>query len=142
MAALSKPLSSKITHTCYEIGHTWTPSCKKASIDVAFEVCKQALKIYGSLYVVSCNVGTTICQFCKLWPQLNFLICQEIDNPREFVDILFVWQWLYVKNRKPCFRCTVVIRPCSHIPNELASPICPKNKTVSTQFLLQTHTNH
>ncbi|XP_052090112.1 transmembrane protein 135-like isoform X2 [Mytilus californianus] len=53
MAVLGKPLTSKITCTCYELGHTWTPSCKKASLDVMFEVFKQAVKVYGSLYAIA-----------------------------------------------------------------------------------------
>ncbi|XP_063402438.1 transmembrane protein 135-like isoform X4 [Mytilus trossulus] len=53
MAVLGKPLTSKITCTCYELGHTWTPSCKKASLDVMIEVFKQAVKVYGSLYAIA-----------------------------------------------------------------------------------------
>ncbi|XP_076079716.1 transmembrane protein 135-like isoform X4 [Mytilus galloprovincialis] len=53
MAVLGKPLTSKITCTCYELGHTWTPSCKKASLDVMLEVFKQAVKVYGSLYAIA-----------------------------------------------------------------------------------------
>lgn len=50
MAVFGKPKS--VTCTCYELGHTWTPSCLYASADVALVVLKQALKIYGTLYTV------------------------------------------------------------------------------------------
>ncbi|CAL1534635.1 unnamed protein product [Lymnaea stagnalis] len=51
MAILSKPLT--ITPTCYELGHCWTPYCRKASTDVATHVFKEALKIYGTLYFLA-----------------------------------------------------------------------------------------
>ncbi|KAJ8311087.1 hypothetical protein KUTeg_011361 [Tegillarca granosa] len=49
MAILSKPTS--LEFTCYELGHTWTPSCKKATADVVIQVFKQGLMIYGPLYL-------------------------------------------------------------------------------------------
>ncbi|KAK3097710.1 hypothetical protein FSP39_012368 [Pinctada imbricata] len=51
MAVFGKPKT--LTCTCYELGHTWSPSCTYASIDVAQEVFRQAAKIYGTLYVVA-----------------------------------------------------------------------------------------
>ncbi|XP_059140762.1 transmembrane protein 135-like isoform X3 [Physella acuta] len=51
MAVFSKPLS--INYTCYELGHCWTPYCRKASTDIAGHVFKEALKIYGTLYLVA-----------------------------------------------------------------------------------------
>jgi hypothetical protein len=50
MVVISKPIL--LDYTCYELGHTWTPSCKKASFDVFLLVFKEALKIYGSVYFV------------------------------------------------------------------------------------------
>ncbi|XP_076373985.1 LOW QUALITY PROTEIN: transmembrane protein 135-like [Tachypleus tridentatus] len=38
---------------CYETGHTWTPSCTDAALTVGATTFREALKIYGSLYVVS-----------------------------------------------------------------------------------------
>lgn len=66
MAVLGKPLTSKITCTCYELGHTWTPSCKKASLDVMLEVFKQAVKVYGSLYAVSFTSNSSCTDQTKL----------------------------------------------------------------------------
>ncbi|XP_045196902.2 transmembrane protein 135-like isoform X2 [Mercenaria mercenaria] len=51
MVAISKP--TLLQFTCYELGHTWTPSCRRASFDVALLVFKEALKIYGSLYFIA-----------------------------------------------------------------------------------------
>ncbi|XP_052241949.1 transmembrane protein 135-like isoform X5 [Dreissena polymorpha] len=51
MVALSKP--TLLNYSCYELGHTWTPSCTKASLDVAKSVFVEALKIYGSLYFIA-----------------------------------------------------------------------------------------
>jgi len=50
MAVFSKPVS--VDYTCYELGHTWTPSCTMASLSVALDVFREAVKIYGSLYLV------------------------------------------------------------------------------------------
>ncbi|XP_064629515.1 transmembrane protein 135-like isoform X1 [Lineus longissimus] len=49
MAAYSKFL----THTCYELGHTWTPSCLQASKDIAIYGLKHSFKIYAPLYIIS-----------------------------------------------------------------------------------------
>ncbi|XP_022242386.1 transmembrane protein 135-like [Limulus polyphemus] len=38
---------------CYETGHTWTPSCTDAALTIGATTFREALKIYGSLYVVS-----------------------------------------------------------------------------------------
>ncbi|KAL8582588.1 hypothetical protein ACOMHN_059797 [Nucella lapillus] len=51
MAVLGKPV--RVYCTCYELGHCWTPSCLQASKDVAKDVFREALKIYGALYLVT-----------------------------------------------------------------------------------------
>ncbi|KAK3792559.1 hypothetical protein RRG08_009918 [Elysia crispata] len=51
MAVLSKPVW--VSPTCYELGHCWTPYCTKASTDVAKNVFTEALKIYGTLYMMA-----------------------------------------------------------------------------------------
>ncbi|XP_076024850.1 transmembrane protein 135 [Genypterus blacodes] len=48
MAALSK-----IPHNCYEIGHTWTPSCAQAAVDVARGALEVSFKIYVPLYLIA-----------------------------------------------------------------------------------------
>ncbi|XP_033741131.1 transmembrane protein 135-like isoform X2 [Pecten maximus] len=51
MVVFGKPTS--VPYTCYELGHTWSPSCTKASLGVSLDVFKEALKIYGSLYLIA-----------------------------------------------------------------------------------------
>ncbi|XP_069126642.1 transmembrane protein 135-like isoform X2 [Argopecten irradians] len=51
MVVFGKPTS--VPYTCYELGHTWTPSCTKASLGVCLDVFKEAVKIYGSLYLIA-----------------------------------------------------------------------------------------
>ena len=52
MAAYSKLLHYS-THTCYEVGHTWNPSCLGSVSEIGFHGIKVALKIYTPLYLVS-----------------------------------------------------------------------------------------
>jgi len=42
---------------CYELGHTWNPSCSKAAVDIGFHCFKESFKIYTSCYVVSLCYG-------------------------------------------------------------------------------------
>ncbi|XP_077403488.1 transmembrane protein 135 [Vanacampus margaritifer] len=48
MAALSK-----ITHNCYEVGHTWNPSCMQATVDITRGALEVSFKIYSLLYVIA-----------------------------------------------------------------------------------------
>ncbi|RUS90714.1 hypothetical protein EGW08_001518 [Elysia chlorotica] len=48
---MSKPVW--VSPTCYELGHCWTPYCTKASTDVAKNVFTEAIKIYGTLYMMA-----------------------------------------------------------------------------------------
>ncbi|CAJ1063927.1 transmembrane protein 135 [Xyrichtys novacula] len=48
MAALSK-----IPHNCYEIGHTWNPSCVQSAVDVARGALEVSFKIYAPLYLIA-----------------------------------------------------------------------------------------
>ncbi|CAK6953895.1 transmembrane protein 135 [Scomber scombrus] len=48
MAALSK-----ITHSCYEIGHTWSPSCVQSAVDVTRGALEVSFKIYAPLYLIA-----------------------------------------------------------------------------------------
>ena len=41
-----------IEYTCYELAHTWHPSCTHCSVEIGGSVFKEALKIYSSVYVV------------------------------------------------------------------------------------------
>lgn len=43
---------SKIPHNCYEIGHTWNPSCAQAAVDVTKGALEVSFKIYAPLYLV------------------------------------------------------------------------------------------
>uniref|UniRef100_UPI0037E8001D transmembrane protein 135 n=1 Tax=Semicossyphus pulcher TaxID=241346 RepID=UPI0037E8001D len=48
MAALSK-----IPHSCYEIGHTWSPSCMQSAVDVTRGALEVSFKIYAPLYLIA-----------------------------------------------------------------------------------------
>lgn len=41
-----------VPFNCYEIGHTWTPSCTQASCDLGFSSFKEGFKIYATCYLV------------------------------------------------------------------------------------------
>ncbi|CAN0228726.1 unnamed protein product [Lampetra planeri] len=49
MAALSK----SIPHNCYEIGHTWDPSCVTAFRQVSWGAFDEAVRIYTPLYLIA-----------------------------------------------------------------------------------------
>ncbi|TMS13865.1 Transmembrane protein 135 [Larimichthys crocea] len=48
MAALSK-----IPHSCYEVGHTWSPSCVQSAVDVTRGALEVSFKIYAPLYLAT-----------------------------------------------------------------------------------------
>ncbi|XP_071954696.1 transmembrane protein 135-like isoform X2 [Antedon mediterranea] len=49
------PVFSKlwVKHSCYELGHTWTPYCSQAALDVGSIAFKQSLQIYLVFYTTS-----------------------------------------------------------------------------------------
>ncbi|XP_061073174.1 transmembrane protein 135-like [Conger conger] len=49
MAALSK----SIPHSCYEIGHTWSPSCTLSTLQVTAGALEVSFKIYAPLYLIA-----------------------------------------------------------------------------------------
>lgn len=51
--SLSKALLASFPYNCYEIGHTWTPHCSQAWLDLWFSTFVRSLKLYGVLYLVS-----------------------------------------------------------------------------------------
>ncbi|XP_071770999.2 transmembrane protein 135 [Centroberyx gerrardi] len=44
---------SKIPHNCYEIGHTWSPSCVQSALDVTRGALEVSFKIYAPLYLIA-----------------------------------------------------------------------------------------
>ncbi|KAM9729053.1 transmembrane protein 135 [Menidia menidia] len=48
MAALSK-----IPHSCYEVGHTWNPSCVHSALDITRGALEVSFKIYAPLYLIA-----------------------------------------------------------------------------------------
>ena len=52
MAAWSKLLDL----SCYEMGHTWTPSCSQAAFDVGKSGYYEAFKVYAPIYLVGWNI--------------------------------------------------------------------------------------
>ncbi|XP_076876217.1 transmembrane protein 135 [Brachyhypopomus gauderio] len=49
MAAFSK----SIPHSCYEIGHTWSPSCILSTMQVTAGALEVSFKIYAPLYLIA-----------------------------------------------------------------------------------------
>ncbi|GAB1292313.1 Transmembrane protein 135 [Apodemus speciosus] len=49
MAALSK----SIPHNCYEIGHTWHPSCRVSFLQITWGALEESLRIYAPLYLIA-----------------------------------------------------------------------------------------
>uniref|UniRef100_A0A9J8AQB7 Transmembrane protein 135 n=1 Tax=Cyprinus carpio carpio TaxID=630221 RepID=A0A9J8AQB7_CYPCA len=49
MAALSK----SIPHSCYELGHTWNPSCTFSTLQVTAGALEVSFKIYAPLYLIA-----------------------------------------------------------------------------------------
>ncbi|XP_030217538.1 transmembrane protein 135 isoform X1 [Gadus morhua] len=44
---------SKIPHSCYEIGHTWNPSCVQSALEVTRGALEVSFKIYAPLYLIA-----------------------------------------------------------------------------------------
>ena len=45
-------LSKLLPYSCYDLGHTWTPICNKAAMDIGLSCFEEGLKIYASIYTV------------------------------------------------------------------------------------------
>ncbi|KAF3830204.1 hypothetical protein GH733_001629 [Mirounga leonina] len=58
MAALSK----SIPHNCYEIGHTWHPSCGVSFVQITRGALEESLKIYAPLYLVR-SINSSLGEF-------------------------------------------------------------------------------
>ena len=58
MIPFSRPLPHFLQHsgTCHEVGHVWHPSCIYCFLEVFYYVYVGALKLYGPLYLVKCNI--------------------------------------------------------------------------------------
>ncbi|RWS23256.1 transmembrane protein 135-like protein [Leptotrombidium deliense] len=52
---ISKILMSEYSmpYNCYELGHTWTPYCSRACLDVGYFVFKESFKMYAGLYLTT-----------------------------------------------------------------------------------------
>ncbi|XP_037379009.1 transmembrane protein 135 isoform X1 [Talpa occidentalis] len=53
MAALSKAFGASLPHNCYEVGHTWHPSCGVAFLQITGGALEESLKIYAPLYLIA-----------------------------------------------------------------------------------------
>ncbi|XP_048767436.2 transmembrane protein 135-like isoform X2 [Ostrea edulis] len=94
MAVFGKPKS--VTCTCYEIGHTWTPSCLYASVDVAFVVFKQALKVYGTLYTVAGILKKRDLKYFKekILKEIAQSVLFLTTNGTLFISFFCIWRQL------------------------------------------------
>ena len=45
-----------LPHTSYEVGHTWTPSPTKATLETLRDSMRFSLKVYVTFYAVSKNL--------------------------------------------------------------------------------------
>lgn len=63
MAALSK----SIPHNCYEIGHTWHPSCGVSFVQITRGALEESLKIYAPLYLVRPVSSSPRASWCGRW---------------------------------------------------------------------------
>lgn len=52
MAVFSKLRELSLPYNCYEVGHTWTPECYEAALQVGFCCLIEGMKIYAPLYLV------------------------------------------------------------------------------------------
>ena len=52
-------------YSCYELGHTWNPSCTASSVDVGLTCLEEAVKIYSSVYFVSTKKNSNNCPIIK-----------------------------------------------------------------------------
>ena len=50
----------QIPYSCYELGHTWNPSCSASAVEVGLSSFEEALKIYSSVYMVGIFVYLTV----------------------------------------------------------------------------------
>lgn len=61
MPALSKLAGSfglrLLPQNCYEVGHTWTPSCTEATFDIVKSAFVYSFKTYATLYVVRIKIS-------------------------------------------------------------------------------------
>lgn len=51
---LKNALCLYLPHSSYEIGHTWTPSPTRATLDTLRDSMRFSLKVYLTFYTVSC----------------------------------------------------------------------------------------
>ncbi|XP_038169674.1 transmembrane protein 135 isoform X3 [Arvicola amphibius] len=68
MAALSK----SIPHNCYEIGHTWHPSCRVSFLQITWGALEESLKIYAPLYLIAAVLRKRKLEYYlyKLFPEI------------------------------------------------------------------------
>ncbi|GFQ87803.1 transmembrane protein 135 [Trichonephila clavata] len=53
MAILSKLWKPTLSLNCYEVGHTWNPSCCNAALSLSVSSFIEGMKIYTALYLIS-----------------------------------------------------------------------------------------
>lgn len=78
MAALSK----SIPHSCYEIGHTWSPSCTSSTLQVTAGALEVSFKIYAPLYLVSvmtlkCSFFSSRCELARRLHPVTYEVSRE-----------------------------------------------------------------
>ncbi|CAL8090612.1 unnamed protein product [Orchesella dallaii] len=95
------PTASKfdtLPFNCYESGHTWTPSCAKASTDVGVASFKEGLKIYASFYLMSMAASQRIPKSAEeMWKVVKDVLRSTTFLAINAVGFMFFWctlRWL------------------------------------------------
>ncbi|GAB1597830.1 transmembrane protein 135-like, partial [Argonauta hians] len=98
MAIFSKPIA--LTHSCYEIGHTWNPFCFHASKDIAKHSFKEALKIYAVLYLFAAILKKRGLEYYKkqLIPEILQSTLFLSTNAYSYVAFFCFWRYIFGKS--------------------------------------------
>ncbi|CAD5111337.1 DgyrCDS652 [Dimorphilus gyrociliatus] len=91
MTVLSKNF---VDCSCYELGHTWTPSCRQAFTDVMKSSFKESFKVYATLYIVTAIVRRKKWGYWKkrLTPEILQSTLFLTTNAMMFIASFCVWR--------------------------------------------------
>ena len=83
-----------VSYNCYELGHTWNPSCTQSSLEVGLTCFEEALKIYTSVYTVRIEIPKLFC--CKMQ---DYYLLEVSDRVIIFCTLLFLQVFLGVEGQ-------------------------------------------
>ncbi|RWS28677.1 hypothetical protein B4U80_00586 [Leptotrombidium deliense] len=113
---LSKVLSNEFSlpYNCYEVSHTWTPNCSNAAFEVGFDVFKESLKMYSTLYLASQLIANKCDQNSFYKTALKILRSSVFLGTNAFTAFYFM-----CLNRRLSGKFYFFL--CSHLPAFLSS---------------------